>query len=71
MSRLKEDIEERYEKRHTNKIYTWGNMLIRIILFVIVIMIIRFLSDPDTQKFRDFLMGTKTQDTEIINIKSE
>ncbi|MFO7896806.1 MAG: hypothetical protein R6U84_07735 [Candidatus Cloacimonadales bacterium] len=70
MSHLHEEIEKRYQKRHRNKIFTWINFLVRIILLLVVIMIIRFLSSPETELFRNFLMGGSSA-SETENIQSE
>jgi ABC-type phosphate transport system permease subunit len=71
MSDLHREIEKRYQKRHRNKIFTWINFLVRLILLIVVIMIIRFLSNPETEIFRNFLMGNSSQNTKTENIQSE
>ncbi|MCK4956047.1 MAG: hypothetical protein KAS49_00320 [Candidatus Cloacimonetes bacterium] len=60
MSDFKKEIEERFENRHKNKFSTWTSFLVRVILLVVLIMIIKFLANPKTEKFRDFLFGTKS-----------
>lgn len=71
MSDFKDEIEDRFEKRHKNKISTWTNLLVRVILLIVVIMIIRFLADPETEKFRNFIMGSKTNSSNIQQIGTE
>jgi len=71
MSRLSEEIQNRYAKRHKNKVFTWANFLVRLILLILVIMFIRFLADPDTGKFRDFIFGGKSNNVKIENTNSE
>ncbi len=56
MSDFKKEIEERFENRHKNKFSTWTSFLVRVILLVVLIMIIKFLANPKTEKFRDFLL---------------
>ncbi len=71
MSKLSEEIKNRYAKRRKNKIYTWANFIVRLFLLIFVIMVIRFLSSPDTEKFRNFIFKSNSLESNIENNKSE
>jgi len=71
MSRLSEEIKNRYAKRRKNKIYTWANFIVRLFLLIFVIIIIRFFSSPETEKFRNFIFKSNSIESNVENNKSE
>ncbi len=60
MKEFKEEIERRRQERRGMRSSTWVNFIIRILALVFVVMIIRYFSDANPDKFRSWITSTKT-----------
>ncbi len=60
MKEFKEEIERRRLERRGMRSSTWVNFIIRILALVFVVMIIRYFSDANPDKFRSWITTTKT-----------
>ncbi|MDP8201341.1 MAG: hypothetical protein P9M11_04305 [Candidatus Tenebribacter burtonii] len=60
MKEFKEEIEKRRQVRRNMRSSTWINLIIRILALIFVVMIIRYFSDANPEKFRSWITSTKT-----------
>jgi len=60
MKEFKEEIERRRQKRRSMRSSTWINFIIRILALIFVVMIIRYFSDSNPDKFRSWISISKT-----------
>ncbi len=60
MKEFKEEIERRRQERRSMRSSTWINFIIRILALVFVVMIIRYFSDSNPDKFRSWISTSKT-----------
>jgi hypothetical protein len=65
MKEFKEEIENRRQARRNMRSSTWINLIIRIFVLVFVIMIIRYFSDSNPDKFRSWITSSKTDSTQV------
>ena len=65
MKEFKEEIERRRQERRGMRSSTWVNFIIRILALVFVVMIIRYFSDPDPEKFRSWITSAKTDSIQV------
>ena len=65
MKKFKEEIEKRRQERRSMRSSTWINFIIRILALVFVVMIIRYFSDPNTDKFRSWITSAKTDSVQV------
>ncbi len=55
MKEFKEEMERRRQERRGMRSLTWVNFIIRILVLVFVVMIIRYFSNPNPDKFRSWI----------------
>jgi len=60
MKEFKEEIERRRQERRSMRSSTWINFIIRILALVFVVMIIRYFSESNPDKFRSWISTSKT-----------
>jgi len=60
MKEFKEEIERRRQERRSMRSSTWINFIIRILALIFVVMIIRYFSDSNPDKFRSWISTSKT-----------
>ena len=60
MKEFKEEMERRRQERRGMRSSTWVNFIIRILALVFVVMIIRYFSDANPDKFRSWISSSKT-----------
>ncbi len=60
MKEFKEEIERRRQERRSMRSSTWINFIIRILALVFVVMIIRYFSDSNPDKFKSWISTSKT-----------
>jgi len=60
MKEFKEEIERRRQERRSMRSSTWINFIIRILALIFVVMIIRYFSDSNPDKFRSWISSSKT-----------
>jgi len=65
MKEFKEEIERRRLERRSMRSSTWINFIIRILALVFVIMIIRYFSDSNPDKFRSWISTSKTDSIQV------
>ena len=65
MKEFKEEIEKRRQERRSMRSSTWINFIIRILALVFVVMIIRYFSDPNPDKFRTWISSSKTDSIQV------
>jgi len=58
MKEFKEEIERRHQERRSLRSSTWINFIIRILALVFVVLLIRYFSDPNPDKFRGWITTT-------------
>jgi len=65
MKEFKEEIERRRQERRGMRSSTWINFIIRILALIFVVMIIRYFSDSDPDKFRSWITTIKTDSIQV------
>jgi hypothetical protein len=65
MSGFKEELKNRWQERKSGKAFSWTHLIVKILIFIFLVLIIRFFASEETDKFRDFLQFNKTNKTEI------
>jgi hypothetical protein len=65
MKEFKEEIEKRRQERRRMRSSTWINFIIRILALIFVVMIIRYFSDSDPDKFRSWITTIKTDSIQV------
>lgn len=65
MNKFKEEIEKRRQERRSMRSSTWVNFIIRILALVFVVMIIRYFSDSNPDKFRSWISSAKTDSVQV------
>ncbi|MCK5051502.1 MAG: hypothetical protein KAS53_07220 [Candidatus Cloacimonetes bacterium] len=58
-------MERRRRERRGMRNSTWVNFIIRILALVFVVMIIRYFSDSNSDKFRSWITSTKTDSVQV------
>ncbi len=69
MNEFKEELKKRWSDRKTGKAFSWTHLVVRILVFVFIVLIIRFFAGEDTDKFRDYLKFSKKNITEMKDIE--
>lgn len=65
MKEFKEKIERRRQEMRNKRSSTWVNFIIRILALVFVIMIIKYFSNSNPDKFRSWVTSSKTDSIQI------
>ena len=65
MKEFKEEMERRRQERRGMRSSTWVNFIIRILVLVFVVMIIRYFSNPNPDKFRSWITSTQTDSVQV------
>ena len=65
MKEFKEEIERRRQERRSMRSSTWVNFIIRILALVFVVMIIRYFSDANPEKFRSWITSSKIDTIQV------
>ncbi len=65
MKEIKEKIERRWQEMRNKRSSTWVNFIIRILALVFVIMIIRYFSNSNPDKFRSWVTSSKTDSIQV------
>ncbi len=65
MKEFREEMERRRQERRSMRSSTWINFIIRILALVFVVMIIRYFSDSNPDKFRSWITSTKTDSIQV------
>jgi len=65
MKEFKEEIERRRQERRSMRSSTWINFIVRILALVFVVMIIRYFSDSNPDKFRSWNSFAKTDSVQV------
>jgi len=58
MKEFKEEIERRRQERRRLRSSTWINFIIRILALAFIVLIIRYFSDSNPDKFRSWITTT-------------
>ncbi|MDP8203981.1 MAG: hypothetical protein P9L95_05565 [Candidatus Tenebribacter mawsonii] len=69
MKEFKEEIEKRRQEHRSMRSSTWVNFIVRILALIFVIMIIRYFSDPNPEKFRSWKTEVNTDTIHIQETK--
>jgi len=65
MKEFKEEIEKRRQERRSMRSSTWINFIIRILALVFIVIIIRYFSDANPNKFRSWISSSKTDSIQV------
>lgn len=65
MKEFKEKIERRRQEMRNKRSSTWVNFIIRILALVFVIMIIKYFSNSNPDKFRSWVTSSKTDSIQV------
>jgi len=65
MKEFKEEIERRRQERRSMRSSTWINFIIRILALIFVVMIIRYFSNPNPNKFRSWINFTSPDTVQV------
>ena len=69
MKEFKEEIERRRQERRSMRSSTWINFIIRILALVFIVIIIRYFSDANPNKFRSWISSSKTDSIQVQESK--
>ena len=69
MKEFKEEIEKRRQERRSMRSSTWINFIIRILALVFIVIIIRYFSDANPNKFRSWISSSKTDSIQVQESK--
>jgi len=58
MKEFKEEIEKRRQERRSLRSSTWINFIIRILALIFIVLLIRYFSDSNPDKFRSWITTT-------------
>ncbi|MCF7859318.1 MAG: hypothetical protein K9N07_08375 [Candidatus Cloacimonetes bacterium] len=65
MKEFREEIEKRRLERRNKRSSTWVNFFVRILALIFVILIIRYFSDADPDKFRSWIASEQADSIEV------
>ncbi|MCF7911954.1 MAG: hypothetical protein K9M99_05465 [Candidatus Cloacimonetes bacterium] len=54
MKVFREEIERRKTERRNRRSSTWGGLLLKLAIFILLILLIRFIISPDGKRFGDY-----------------
>jgi len=58
MKVFREEIERRKSERRSQRTSTWGGLLFKLAIFILLILLIRFIISPNGRKFGEYWRNT-------------
>lgn len=57
MKIFSEELERKREERRTKRSATWGGFLLKVAVFILLILLIRFITGSEGKRFGDYWKG--------------
>jgi len=58
MKAFREEIERKKQERRSRRSSTWAGLLFKVMIFILLILLIRFIISPKGRNFGDYLRNT-------------
>lgn len=58
MKAFREEIERRKQERRSRRSSTWAGLLVKVMIFILLILLIRFIISPGGRNFGEYLRDT-------------